>query len=130
MPSAQTGSVMPGEISTSGDAGIDVMQVVQDGLAPDFAVGLHRSGNDSILVQRHVGAADVLIVRGKHLTILSANPPAKMHLFSLSGYTKVRSSVLFFFPPQKRYTTRNNCNGVQWDATNAISAKKYLHYTA
>ena len=40
----------------------DAFEAAEDGLADDFAFGLHRAGNGRVIIQRHVCAGDVAIV--------------------------------------------------------------------
>jgi len=47
----------------SGDAGVDVMEAAEDGLADDFAVRLHRSWDWRVLVERHVGTSELYSCR-------------------------------------------------------------------
>ena len=59
----------------------------------------------------------------------TANFHAQMGPFSLSGHPNPTSSLLFS-PLKNRYTTRNNCNGMQWGAMNAMNFRITLHYPA
>jgi len=67
--------------------------------------------------------------RANHPRLTAQNRPKgprvslpKPHLFSLFGYLYSRSSI-HFRAPQKRYTTRNECNGAQ---SGAMKTGKYL----